>query len=185
MSRRSIEKITQRKIDRRREENSKNLPKSKEKNDRNQENLLKIEEKVQGQNASILIDSEASKDFIDEKFSKEMQLKTKKGNYIDLNPRINWKNNKIIIKKDNQIHKITAEAKDTKEYQTKKTEKETQTERVSSFLKKLVEQYQDIFPEEIPNELLPERNVDYEILFQEGMSLPYRPIYKMSILEMK
>ncbi|CAG8612537.1 17527_t:CDS:2, partial [Cetraspora pellucida] len=56
-----VEKITQRKIDKRREENSENLPKSKKKNDRNCENLLKTEGKVQGQNALILIDSGASK----------------------------------------------------------------------------------------------------------------------------
>ncbi|CAG8774390.1 12053_t:CDS:2, partial [Cetraspora pellucida] len=53
------------------------LLKSKEKDNRICKNFLKIEEKIQSQNALILIDSEASKDFIDEKFSKKIQLKMK------------------------------------------------------------------------------------------------------------
>jgi len=257
-----VEKVDSRKSNRSNEEKGKSLPKTEEKNNENRENLLRIEGKVQGRNALILIDSGASKDFIDEKFSKKIQLKMKdrstptaieladgsqcefKGsvpkitiaiqNYkdtrkdvevlplqkydlilgkpwlYDLNPRINWKNNQISIKKDNRIYNIRTEVKEnSKECQTslvsrqqfnqeaKRTaelyavlavedpEKETKIERVSEFLKELVDQYQDVFSDELPKELPPERNIDHEIPLQEGTSPPYGPIYKMSVPEMK
>ncbi|CAG8506497.1 11830_t:CDS:2 [Cetraspora pellucida] len=78
-----IEKITQRKIDKRREENSKNLSKSKEKDVKNYENLLKIEGKIEMQ------------DYIDLRRDVEA-LPLQKYDLIlgkpwlyDLNPRIN------------------------------------------------------------------------------------------------
>ncbi|CAG8716916.1 8884_t:CDS:2 [Cetraspora pellucida] len=128
----------------------------------------------------------------------------------DLNPRINWKNNQISIKKDNCIYKIKAEVKeDMNEYHTnllsrqqfaqeakntaelyavfsvEDSGKEIKEERVSEFLKELVEEYQDVFPDELPRNLPPERNIDHEIPLQEGTSPPYGPIYKMSVPEMK
>ncbi|CAG8820392.1 20284_t:CDS:2 [Gigaspora margarita] len=111
----------------------------------NREALLKIDGWVQGQNALILIDSGASKDFMSSNFVKQTNLfkdknqsspieladstrcqtqgSIKKNNIevlplqkydiilekpwlYDLNPRIDWRNNQIVVKKDKWTHKI-------------------------------------------------------------------------------
>ncbi|CAG8520393.1 6936_t:CDS:2, partial [Cetraspora pellucida] len=183
-----VEKVNSRKSNRSNKEKNKSLLKTEKKNNENHENFLRIERKVQGRNVLILIDSGASKDFIDKKFNVEV-LPLQKYNLI--------------------LEKLTEVKENTKECQTslvfkqqfnqevKRTtelyavltvedlEKKTKIKRVSEFLKELVDQYQDVFSDELLKELLPERNIDHEILLQEGTSPSYRLIYKMSMPEMK
>ena len=56
---------------------------------------------------------------------------------------------------------------------------------ISEFLKVAMNEYRDVFPEELPNQLPPERNVDHEIPLQEGAIPPFGPIYRLSFHELK
>src|SRR5436305_4188456 len=48
----------------------------------------------------------------------------------------------------------------------------------------LLQEFQDVFPEELPAELLPPRDLDHRIKLEPGSRPPWRPIYWMSPLEL-
>ena len=49
----------------------------------------------------------------------------------------------------------------------------------------LVEEYSDIFPQELPKELPPERDILHRIELVPGQNPPSRPTYKLSYVEME
>ena len=51
-------------------------------------------------------------------------------------------------------------------------------------IKPLLQEFADVFPEELPPELPPKRNLDHRIELEEGSRPPWRPIYRMSPLEL-
>ena len=48
----------------------------------------------------------------------------------------------------------------------------------------LLQEFQDVFPEELPAELPPPRDLDHHIELEPGSRPPWRPIYRMSPLEL-
>ena len=50
-------------------------------------------------------------------------------------------------------------------------------------LRKLVEDFQDVFPQDLPHHLPPERNVGHSIPLMEGSKPVFRPIYRLSPVE--
>ena len=48
----------------------------------------------------------------------------------------------------------------------------------------LLTEFQDVFPDELPAELPPKRDVDHRITLEPGSTPPWRPIYRMSPLEL-
>ena len=48
----------------------------------------------------------------------------------------------------------------------------------------LLQEFKDIFPEELPPELPPKRDIDHRIKLETGSTPPWRPIYRMSPLEL-
>ena len=48
----------------------------------------------------------------------------------------------------------------------------------------LLQEFQDVFPEELPAELPPPRDLDHRIELEPGSRPPWRPIYRMSPLEL-
>ena len=51
-------------------------------------------------------------------------------------------------------------------------------------IRPLLEEFQDVFPEELPPELPPKRGIDHQIELEPGSRPPWRPIYRMSPLEL-
>jgi hypothetical protein len=54
------------------------------------------------------------------------------------------------------------------------------TEVVSEAIKGLLEEFANVFPKELSNELPPIRNIQHQINLVPGSSLPNRPHYRMS-----
>lgn len=54
----------------------------------------------------------------------------------------------------------------------------------NSTAKKLLEEFADVFPETLPNELPPQRSIDYTIELVPGEEPPSKPIYRLSYKEM-
>lgn len=52
-------------------------------------------------------------------------------------------------------------------------------------LKKLLKEYQEVFQNDLPPGLPPERPVDHEIEIEEGSKPPHRPLYQLSPMELK
>jgi hypothetical protein len=48
----------------------------------------------------------------------------------------------------------------------------------------LLTEFQDVFPDELPAELPPKRDVDHRITLEPDSKPPWRPIYRMSPLEL-
>jgi Reverse transcriptase (RNA-dependent DNA polymerase) len=48
----------------------------------------------------------------------------------------------------------------------------------------LLAEFQDVFPAELPAELPPQRDIDHRIELEPGSRPPWRPIYRMSPLEL-
>ena len=48
----------------------------------------------------------------------------------------------------------------------------------------LLTEFHDVFPEELPPELPPKRDLDHRIELEPGSCPPWRPIYRMSPLEL-
>jgi hypothetical protein len=55
----------------------------------------------------------------------------------------------------------------------------------SQKLQKLLTEFQDVFPEELPNELPPDRGVHHTIPLEENAKPPFRPLYRVSPAELK
>ena len=68
------------------------------------------------------------------------------------------------------------------------TEREWKTEadpfaKVPPPLRALVEKYNDVYPQDLPHHLPPERNVGHSIPLMEGSKPVFRPIYRLSPAE--
>jgi hypothetical protein len=48
----------------------------------------------------------------------------------------------------------------------------------------LLQEFADVFPQELPPELPPKRDIDHRIDLEPGNRPPWRPIYRMSPLEL-
>jgi hypothetical protein len=59
------------------------------------------------------------------------------------------------------------------------------TNSTDSRVQPLLQEYQDVFPEELPAELPPKRNIDHRIRLIPDSSPPWRPIYRMSPIELE
>src|SRR4051812_32344711 len=49
---------------------------------------------------------------------------------------------------------------------------------------KLLQEFADVFPDKLPAELPPKRDIDHRITLEPGNTPPWRPIYRMSPLEL-
>ena len=55
---------------------------------------------------------------------------------------------------------------------------------LESASKKLINKYRDVFPDELPPGLPPQREIDHKIELIPGSSPPSRPTYRMSAVEL-
>ncbi|XP_052736725.1 uncharacterized protein LOC128197914 [Vigna angularis] len=65
------------------------------------------------------------------------------------------------------------------------TSSETQTNTLSLAIQKLLKEFDDLFPKEIPNGLPPLRGIEHQIDFIPGATLPNRPAYRTNPQETK
>jgi len=118
-----------------------------------------------------------------------------------INPFINWKLNTITIKKKNEVIKIQGEI-NNEPISAQQLKKEIRkggeafvavlnegkvglkTE-IHPLVKPIVEEFKDLFPENLPRGLPPTRDVDHEIKLDPTISIPNRNPYKMSPYELK
>jgi hypothetical protein len=56
---------------------------------------------------------------------------------------------------------------------------------VSSVVKVVLQEFKDVFPEEIPSGLSPIKGIEHQIDFVPGASIPNRPIYRSNPEESK
>jgi hypothetical protein len=56
---------------------------------------------------------------------------------------------------------------------------------VPSVVKVVLQEFKDVFPEEIPNGLSPIKGIEHQIDFVPGASIPNRPIYRSNPEESK
>ena len=61
--------------------------------------------------------------------------------------------------------------------------KEDTAKEPPSVLQKLLTEYADVFPEDLPNRLPPDRGVGHTIPLEPGQKPPFRPLYRLSPLE--
>lgn len=57
--------------------------------------------------------------------------------------------------------------------------------KVTEGFSELVEKFVDVFEEELPNELPPKRNVEFDIKQKSDESAPVRPVIRLSTEELK
>ena len=224
----------------------------------NKERLLRVNGKINGHKAWILLDSGASRNFLDDQFVKRCNITTQESapvtieladgrkqdtnrvvNIKDLhldtyhttgisaqviklqrydailgkpwlyhaNPTIDWRTNKLTFKYGPKT--IVVKADSTQQQQTPgcnslfishqqlartpstaelfavclaNTEgKDTKSPPLE--VQQLLKNFSDIFPEELPKVLPPQRNVDHAIELVPGSEPPSRPIYRLSYEE--
>jgi gag-polyprotein putative aspartyl protease/Zinc knuckle len=220
--------------------------------------LLRINGKVNGKSAWILIDSGATENFVDESFVKENQVPiqpTPKLNvqmanghghnitniinsqqltiqtyhtnnlsaYVmplqrydlilgkpwlnETNPIIDWPKNTVIFAKGWRKHVIIAnESKPTQKFECNtlvvskqqfarasegelytlylNNHEEKKEEPSSPEAKKILQEFNDVFPSTLPDKLPPIRSLDHAIDLIPGAVPPSRPIYRLSQIEM-
>jgi hypothetical protein len=56
---------------------------------------------------------------------------------------------------------------------------------VPSVVKVLLQEFENVFPEEIPSDLPPIRGIEHQINYVQGESIPNRPTYRSSPEESK
>lgn len=64
-------------------------------------------------------------------------------------------------------------------------EQNTSTQEVNIETKQMMDEYRDVFPDELPKGLPPKRAIDHQIELLPGSSPPYRPTFRMSPLELQ
>ncbi|CAG8700059.1 1378_t:CDS:2, partial [Cetraspora pellucida] len=160
------------------------------------EKLLWVKGKISKKDALILIDSGAFKNFINVQFVETHQLMINKSikeksmiELADGTPckscghmlndqkvfNINGNANRKLIGSatamisKNQLVKKAKQNAELFAVLTINTQNATDDKRIDipEFLKEVVDEYQDVFPKELPNNLLPKRSVDHEITLQE------------------
>ena len=227
----------------------------------NKEQLLRFNGKVNGHKAWILLDSGASRNFVDEKFVAKINLPTKNipavsveladgrkseitkaadvqklelGKYqtnnistqvlklqrydiilgkpwfYHANPQINWRKNILTFQYGNKTIEVSADTKQSLKkpscnsvyisrqqlakipaneeifavHYNDGDNKPHNTEKPLPEVQKILNEYNDIFPETLPSHLPPERSVDHTINLVPGAEPPHRPVYRMSFEEM-
>jgi len=122
------------------------------------------------------------------------------------NPEIDWQKQKITINQEGRkiklIPDVPPEAQDLGVISalqlkaaaakgeelfclmiSKKEQQEPEEKETSPELCALLQEYQDIFPEELPAQLPPKRAVDHRIDLESGISPPFKPTYRLSAPE--
>ena len=224
----------------------------------NRENLLRFKGKVDGYPAWILLDSGASKNFVNESFASKNKMLTKKVSSMEVeladgrksttsriveikklelgsyrtsgikaqimklqrydiilgkpwlyhaNPTIDWRTNtltfnygtkKIVV----EAAKISGETSCNSVYISRQqfskipdseeifaiyvnnTEKlEVKKDNIPE-VNKILKEFADVFPTTLPEKLPPKRAIDHTIDLVPGTEPPFRPIYKMSYMEL-
>src|SRR5687768_4281121 len=59
----------------------------------------------------------------------------------------------------------------------------TNTKPLAPEYQKILEDYKDIFPKQLPKGLPPRRNVDYKIILEPKSKPPFEPVYRISFKE--
>ena len=126
----------------------------------------------------------------------------------DINPDIDWKKKTVTITRDglrttiygadgqeeqahdrvlslSQLEKILERPEEVECFLVMvEEEKKTAAESLDEPYTRLLQEYSDVFPKELPAGLPPSRNVDYTIELEPGTEPPSRPPYRLSQEEM-
>ena len=121
------------------------------------------------------------------------------------NPLINWWKNEVTLFRNNQPHTLksikdiklfcqsilvscqqfTSQAKTRGEVFAVLSTPKPNTHTPSLKIQRILNQFIDVFPDDLPKELPPTQKVDHEMTLELGTEPPFRPIYQLSQPEMQ
>ena len=124
------------------------------------------------------------------------------------NPDIDWRTNTLTLKQDNrtitlqvdaqqrprriesisaiQFRKAARKSKEAYAVVVRPIQdKDASPTPTDPRIQSLLQEFQDVFPDDLPEGLPPARNVDHKIEVIPGSSTPFRPIYRLSLPELQ